>query len=316
MFYAAFSYYGSKSKIAQHYPAPRGSLIIEPFAGSAAYSLRHHLIAWPNAQEVQDYRVRSVWINDLDPQTYAIWQFLTSKDALEWVRLLPDHVRTGQTVGEILFLLNLNASGTGELWAEPRIPIGLEALIRAEVHMGTAGTAARYEVVTSISALCWNRRLKRRLEWVIPRVRHWTVTNMDYRELPVSPEDGCPTSGITWFVDPPYANAAGAAYRTNAVGYEELAQWCLERAKLHHVIVCENQGAEWLPFRPLGVERRRGFNTRARRTNVPEVVWEGGPHLTPPSPQVVSGFSTNDAGGLPPSEEVSVRADAGDGTPE
>jgi site-specific DNA-adenine methylase len=34
-----FSYYGSKSKIVKYYPCPAHDKIIEPFAGSARYSL-------------------------------------------------------------------------------------------------------------------------------------------------------------------------------------------------------------------------------------------------------------------------------------
>jgi hypothetical protein len=36
-----FSYFGSKSKIVNLYPAPKYDLIIEPFAGSARYSLKY-----------------------------------------------------------------------------------------------------------------------------------------------------------------------------------------------------------------------------------------------------------------------------------
>jgi len=36
-----FSYYGSKSKIVDYYPPPKYSKIIEPFAGSARYSLKY-----------------------------------------------------------------------------------------------------------------------------------------------------------------------------------------------------------------------------------------------------------------------------------
>ena len=36
-----FSYYGSKSKVINHYPKPKHNLIIEPFAGSARYSLKY-----------------------------------------------------------------------------------------------------------------------------------------------------------------------------------------------------------------------------------------------------------------------------------
>lgn len=36
-----FSYYGSKSKIVDYYPRPKHNKIIEPFAGSARYSLKY-----------------------------------------------------------------------------------------------------------------------------------------------------------------------------------------------------------------------------------------------------------------------------------
>lgn len=36
-----FSYYGSKSKVVDYYPKPKYSKIIEPFAGSARYSLKY-----------------------------------------------------------------------------------------------------------------------------------------------------------------------------------------------------------------------------------------------------------------------------------
>lgn len=36
-----FSYYGSKSKIVDFYPKPKYGKVIEPFAGSARYSLKH-----------------------------------------------------------------------------------------------------------------------------------------------------------------------------------------------------------------------------------------------------------------------------------
>lgn len=39
-----WSYYGSKSKIVSKYPSPIHSTIIEPFAGSARYSLKY----WEN----------------------------------------------------------------------------------------------------------------------------------------------------------------------------------------------------------------------------------------------------------------------------
>lgn len=37
-----FGYYGSKSKLVHYYPKPKHNIIIEPFAGSARYSLLHY----------------------------------------------------------------------------------------------------------------------------------------------------------------------------------------------------------------------------------------------------------------------------------
>lgn len=36
-----WSYYGSKSKVIRHYPAPQFGKVIEPFAGTAQYALRY-----------------------------------------------------------------------------------------------------------------------------------------------------------------------------------------------------------------------------------------------------------------------------------
>jgi site-specific DNA-adenine methylase len=57
-----FSYFGCKSKLARLYPRPKHHLIVEPFAGSARYSLYHADL--------------EIWINDLNPRIYRIWKWL------------------------------------------------------------------------------------------------------------------------------------------------------------------------------------------------------------------------------------------------
>jgi site-specific DNA-adenine methylase len=54
-----FSYYGSKSKIVDYYPPPKYKKIIEPFAGSARYSLKY----WQNDVTIVDKfkNVIDVW---------------------------------------------------------------------------------------------------------------------------------------------------------------------------------------------------------------------------------------------------------------
>ena len=79
-----FSYYGSKSKIVDYYPPPKHKRIIEPFAGSARYSLKY----WQN----------DVLLVDKYPVIVSIWGYLinaTKSDILN----LPDII-TGQNVDE------------------------------------------------------------------------------------------------------------------------------------------------------------------------------------------------------------------------
>ena len=57
-----FSYYGSKSKIVDYYPPPKHKRIIEPFAGSARYSLK--------------YFDRDVTIYDKYPVIIDVWKYL------------------------------------------------------------------------------------------------------------------------------------------------------------------------------------------------------------------------------------------------
>jgi site-specific DNA-adenine methylase len=234
-FRSPFSYYGGKSKIAHLYPPPKHDKIVEPFAGSGAYSFL--------------YWERDITVNDLDPITASIWRFLVSDSALDDVELMvPAKVKAGQKVSD---LLPQNASK------------GLLALLRAEANRGTQGGRGVHDQITSMAEKCWNGRLKRKLlEEVIPRVSHWKVTSQDYTNLP--------DVKATWFIDPPYSNTAGKRYRTCEIDYEELARWTCNRKG--ETIVCENQGADWLPFDQLG-SSARGIKSRYQHRDAQEVIF-------------------------------------------
>ena len=73
----------------------------------------------------------------------------------------------------------------------------------------------------------------------------------------------------TWFIDPPYNNAAGQRYRTRVSDYSKLGRWCRDR--WGQVIVCENYGAEWLPFEPLAP--RRGVISSYQTSRAMEAVY-------------------------------------------
>src|SRR5262245_9142562 len=80
-----FSYFGSKTRIAHVYPAPKYRLIIEPFAGSARYSLH-------NADHY-------VWLNELNLVIYAIWMYLQQATRQD-IEGLPE-LKRGQDLRQI-----------------------------------------------------------------------------------------------------------------------------------------------------------------------------------------------------------------------
>ena len=85
----------------------------------------------------------------------------------------------------------------------------------------------------------WGPAIRSRIANQLIYIRHWSIICGDYRDAP--------DIEATWFVDPPYENM-GKHYRCNDIDYVELAEWC--RARRGQVMVCENDGATWLPFTP------------------------------------------------------------------
>jgi hypothetical protein len=80
-----------------------------------------------------------------------------------------------------------------------------------------------------------------------------------------------PPASVTWFIDPPYNNAAGKKYATSSVNYTHLAAWCQSRHG--QTVVCENAGADWLPFTTLTATRRGIHYGTADEKTAGEVVW-------------------------------------------
>tara|TARA_E500000178_G_C16999107_1_gene744769 strand:+ start:596 stop:1291 length:696 start_codon:yes stop_codon:yes gene_type:complete len=84
-----------------------------------------------------------------------------------------------------------------------------------------------------INKIDWRSRVASQLRYI----RHWQIEKKSFEEI----ED---LKG-TWFVDPPY-QVAGKYYRCSKIDYPILSNWCLSRKG--EIIVCENDGADWLPF--------------------------------------------------------------------
>lgn len=207
-----FSYYGSKKKIAKLYPAPKYDLIIEPFAGSAWYSILHSS--------------KNVLLNEKYNTIYEIWNWLINESNSELILNNADFYN-GQDISEI------------------DLPKPLKDLIGFCINRGSI---APRNIVQKWScqvkskpnwASTTNYQLKRAAK-LINEVRHWEVKFGDYKNLP--------NIEATWFIDPPY-KFGGEHYAVNDIDYSELSDWC--KTRKGQVIVCENTKANWLDFKPL-----------------------------------------------------------------
>jgi hypothetical protein len=106
------------------------------------------------------------------------------------------------------------------------------------------------------------------------RIRHWEIIEGDYTNAP--------DVGATWFIDPPYA-VRGSHYKfgSDLIDYDALSDWCRERQG--QVMVCENEGADWLPFKPFTITHGGHRNHKISKSTAQsslkprlsgEVIWE------------------------------------------
>jgi hypothetical protein len=207
-----FPYYGSMWNRARYYPAPAHDVVIEPFAGSAGYSLF--------------YDCRRVDLFDVDPIVCGVWDFLLTAEPDE-IMELPELPEIGDSVDNYA------------------IPQEAKWLIGFWLNRGSAQpkkSRTAYSARTDRAQLNWSRKAKERIIGQLPIIEEgWTITEGSY-EL-------SPNEEATWLYDPPYQDK-GKHYRYPFGDYAALAAHVRSRQGL--AIVCEQHGADWLPFRPLG----------------------------------------------------------------
>lgn len=207
-----FKFYGGKWRDAvKNYPAPEHKTVVEPFAGSAGYSVRYH--------------DRNVVLYDLDPVICGVWDYLIKVTPAE-VLAIPD-VPEGGTVADL------------------DIPQEARWLVGFWLNAGSAGPCLRPSswMRSGIQpGTFWGTRARRTIASQVEGIRHWRIVNASFEEA----KEGA----ATWFVDPPYQQA-GKHYRFGSKGldFQRLGEWC--KSRQGQVIACEGPGADWLPFSPL-----------------------------------------------------------------
>lgn len=210
-----FYYFGRKGRLAKSYPAPRFDLVVEPFAGSMAYTLHHRPLAAIGME--------------VDPRVHGAWTSICSL-----------------SVGEIL--------------SYPEPEIGSWVTDRwSMLAAGSHGT-------NRADGYRWTERMARDL----PKQKRLAATHVDYASVVdyrLGTYAELPDVEATWFIDPPYQRVL-RGYERSGVDYGQLADWCQTRRG--QVIVCEQEGADWLPFEPV----RELWGTCGKRSV--EVAWVGG----------------------------------------
>jgi site-specific DNA-adenine methylase len=140
-----FSYYGSKSKIVGYYPPPKYKKIIEPFAGSARYSLRF----WQN----------DVLLVDKYSIIVRTWKWLQSCERNDILKL--PIMKLGETLDDF------------NLTEDEKIFMGFV------VQHGTTGLR---KTVSSYAVDGIRQNLKNIADQLF-KIKHWIIKEGDYRDL-------------------------------------------------------------------------------------------------------------------------------------
>lgn len=139
-----FSYYGSKSKIVDYYPPPRYGRIIEPFAGSARYSLK-----WFD---------RDVLLVDKYPVIVEVWHYLQAASKQD--------------------ILGLPAIGKNEY-----IPSYLSDVEKKFLGFLVVGGAAHPQNKTTTFDGVNVARDLRRIATNLFKIKHWKIVLGDYQDI-------------------------------------------------------------------------------------------------------------------------------------
>jgi hypothetical protein len=210
---------------------------------------RHGMIVEPfagSACYAAHYAARHVVLLDKDPDVVDLLDWLIGASPAD-VLALPVDLTPGE---DIRTLRGVSRGG--------------QLLIRNWQRVGrsTTWTVSKWNNMPGM----WGPDTRAAVAENVQRIRHWHVVCAEYWQLP--------DFEATWFCDPPYQNVPPAYRRDidcNTMHYGHLATWAQSRKG--QVIVCEQEGADWLPFRPFRNLKAGTAGARGKSRPDVGVVW-------------------------------------------
>ena len=230
-----FSYYGSKWLAVDRglYPSPQYRTLVEPFAGSACYALHFHWL--------------DVRLYDLDPVICGIWDYLIHASSSE-IMALP-LLEPGQRIDD-----------AGPLVQEAKWLLGFNC---KKASTQPKRSMTRWKGMRPTDCGVWGAPFRWRIASQVDSIRHWKVENCSYSDIP--------DLEATWFIDPPYKEKGRYyVHGSSGIDYSHLGEWCASRKG--EAVVCEQSGADWMPFRFAGEVFSSQFDSSGREKSS-EVVW-------------------------------------------
>jgi hypothetical protein len=182
-------YYGGKWKISRRYPPPRHSTIIEPFAGSAGYSVRYHN--------------RRVVLVEKNPIVAGVWRYLLGSSPREILALpLLEH---GQLIDGLA--LPQEAKWLLGFWVNDSVSSPCQQLSKWGIEKPDAH---------------WGRTVRARLASQVDKIRHWQIIEGDYTAAP-------DVEATWFVDPPYQGMGKHYPHGADAIDFAALGAWCRSR---------------------------------------------------------------------------------------